>query len=108
MRRILIENARRKKQEGRGGGRYRVTLDDGDAIIQESDELLALDEALERLEARDPQAAQLVKLRYFAGLTVAQAAEALGVSLRSAERNWTYARTWLHADLADGDAKKSN
>ena len=72
-------------------------------MITESEELLALDEALERLQQRDPKSAELVKLRYFAGLTMVQAAEALGIPLRTAERNWTYARTWLHAELAEQD-----
>jgi RNA polymerase sigma factor (sigma-70 family) len=65
-----------------------------------AEDLLALDEALSLFSAADPQAAALVKLRYFAGLTVAQAAEALGISVRQAERNWTYARTWLHRQLS--------
>ena len=101
MRRILIENARRRIQPRRGGGRRRVPLDDADAMVSESDDLLALDEALDRLEQRDPKSAELVKLRYFAGLTMVQAAEALDIPLRTAERNWTYARTWLHAELAE-------
>ena len=65
-----------------------------------SDDLVALDESLSRLENQDPAAAKLVKLRYFAGMSVSEAAEALGVSLRTAERNWTYARTWLRRDLS--------
>jgi RNA polymerase sigma factor (TIGR02999 family) len=106
MRRILVENARRKQQHRRGGGRRRVTLDEADLQIEvPSEELLALDEALERLEARDPLAARLVKLRYFAGLTMAQAAEALDISLRTAERNWSYARTWLHREISKGDSR---
>jgi RNA polymerase sigma factor (TIGR02999 family) len=100
MRRIIIENARRKQQVGRGGDHRRISIDSlqiaDDAI---SDDLLALDESLGRLEAHDPTAAQLVKLRYFAGMTVHEAAESLGISQRTAERNWTYARTWLHRDL---------
>jgi RNA polymerase sigma factor (TIGR02999 family) len=100
MRRILVETARRKQQIGRGGDRQRVPFDDlqipADAP---SDDILALDESLARLEEHDPIAARLVKLRYFAGMTMAQAADALGISLRTAERNWTYARTWLHRDL---------
>ena len=66
-----------------------------------SDELLELDEALTRFERLDRQAAELVKLRYFAGLSMKQASEMLGVSMRTAERNWTYAKTWLHAELND-------
>ena len=68
------------------------------------DDLLSLDEALGRLEKTDPASAKLVNLRYFAGLTMPQAAEALGMSLRTAERNWTYARTWLHRELERGAA----
>ena len=101
MRRILIDKARRRMQPRRGGEHRRVELDEGDAVASESEELLALDEALSLLESKDSQAAQVVKLRYFAGLTMQQVADALGVSLRTAERNWTYARTWLHADLED-------
>ena len=100
MRRILIESARRKQQVGRGGDRQRIALDAVQiAADTPSDDLLALDESLHRLEEHDPAAAKLVKLRYFAGLTMPQAAEALGIPLRTAERNWTYARTWLHRDL---------
>jgi RNA polymerase sigma factor (TIGR02999 family) len=91
MRRILIENARRRHQPRRGGGLRRVPLDDADAIVNQSEELLALNDALLRLEQRDPPSAELVKLRYFAGLTMPQAAEALGIPLRTAERQWTYA-----------------
>ena len=69
-------------------------------VIPAAAGVVALDEALTKLEAKDPPAAQLVKLRFFAGLTMPQAAEALGISLRSAERNWTYARTWLQRELS--------
>ena len=104
MRRILIENARRKATVRRGGGHRRLPLDDADAIAaSQSEDLLTLDEALERLQQRDAQAAELVKLRYFAGLTMAQAAEAMGVSLRTSERNWTDASVWLRAELAEAE-----
>jgi len=100
MRRILIEAARRKQQVGRGGDRERIPFDAVQVAAEApSDDLLALDESLRRLEQHDPLAAQLVNLRYFAGLSMPQAAEALGMSLRTAERNWSYARTWLHRDL---------
>jgi RNA polymerase sigma factor (TIGR02999 family) len=100
MRRILVESARRKQQVGRGGGRRRVPLDAAEpSAAAPSGDLLALDESLARLEEQDPTAAQVVKLRYFAGMTMPEAAEALGMPLRTAERNWTYARTWLHRDL---------
>jgi RNA polymerase sigma factor (TIGR02999 family) len=96
MRRILVENARRKHRLKRGGGRAREDLDDLElAAPQVPDDLLALDEALSQLAATDPKAAELVKLRYFAGLTVKQAAEALGVSPRTADFLWAYARAWL-------------
>jgi RNA polymerase sigma factor (TIGR02999 family) len=100
MRRILVEQARHKRRTKHGGDRQRVDFDEGLAIADASaDNLLALDEALGRFEQVDPVAAKLVKLRYFAGLTMPQAAEALGIPLRTAERNWTYARTWLHREL---------
>jgi RNA polymerase sigma factor (TIGR02999 family) len=101
MRRILVENARRKQQPARGGGRQRVSIDMGQISADAAtDDLVALDESLRRLEEHDPVAARLVNLRFFAGLTMPQAAEALGISLRTAERNWTYARSWLHRDLS--------
>lgn len=104
MRRILVENARRKSQHRRGGGRRRVPLDEAELqMSMPSEELLALNETLERLEERDPLSARLVKLRFFAGLSMPQAAEALDISLRTAERNWSYARTWLHREMAKGD-----
>jgi len=100
MRRILIENARRKLADKRGGGRTRVSLHHVDAVtVAPPDELLALDEALERLGHRDPVAGQLVKLRYYAGLSLEQAAEALGVSTATAYRHWTFGRAWLHSQL---------
>lgn len=100
MRRILVENARRRGRLKRGGERKRLDLENLEVAADEvSDELLALDEALTKLGEADPAAAALVQLRYFAGLTTAQAAETLGISLRSAERLWTYARAWLRAAL---------
>jgi RNA polymerase sigma factor (TIGR02999 family) len=101
MRRILIEKARSKRRLKHGGDRRRVDLEDALRVTQgPSDELLALDEALHRLESLDPEAAQIVKLRFFTGLSMPAAAQALGLSLRSAERNWTYARTWLRRELS--------
>jgi RNA polymerase sigma factor (sigma-70 family) len=103
MRRILIERARRKRQVSRGGDRARVPLEGVEVADEPQDlaalDLVALDEALTRLEEHDPLAARLVKLRYFAGLTMPEAAEALDIPLRTAERNWTYARAWLHRAL---------
>jgi len=101
MRRILIEQARRKRRPKHGGDRRRIDLDDALSVAEAPcDDLLALDDALSRLEATDPLAAQVVKLRFFTGLSMPETAEALGVSLRTAERNWTYARTWLHRELS--------
>jgi RNA polymerase sigma factor (TIGR02999 family) len=99
MRRILVEKARRKRRHKHGGERRRVILHEAIAESPALD-LLALDEALSRLAATDALAANLVQLRYFGGLTMPEAAAALGISLRQAERNWTYARTWLHRELA--------
>jgi RNA polymerase sigma factor (TIGR02999 family) len=108
MRRILIENARRKKAHKRGGRRTRVALDSVDAVTAAPDELLALDEALERLGHHDAVAAQLVKLRYYAGLSVEQAGEALGIASATAYRHWTFGRAWLHGQLlADSDESGS-
>ena len=106
MRRILIESARRKKSDKHGGNWTRVSLDRADAVAAAPpDELLALDEALDQLGQNDPLAASLVKLRYFAGLSIEQAAESLGLSLATAYRHWTFARAWVHGRLAaDGEA----
>ena len=96
MRRILIDAARRKATTRHGGGRQRQALDpDVAAIPEPREDLLALDEALNRLEAEDPLKARLVKLRYFAGLSLPEAAAALGLSERTAGRHWAYARAWL-------------
>jgi RNA polymerase sigma factor (TIGR02999 family) len=96
MRRILIENARRKRRPKHGGDRARIDLDAvAIAAPDMADDLLSLDDALTQLAAADPQAAQLVKLRYFAGLTIQQAAEILGISPRAADFLWAYARAWL-------------
>jgi RNA polymerase sigma factor (TIGR02999 family) len=104
MRRILVEQARRKRRPKHGGDRRRVGLEEALSIAEApSDDPIALDEALNRFETIDPVAAQVVKLRYFAGLSMPQVAKALGVSLRTAERNWTYAKTWLHRELAQDD-----
>jgi RNA polymerase sigma factor (TIGR02999 family) len=103
MRRILVEQARRKQAKKRSGERQRIDLIDAPAPDNESEvDLLALDEALTQLAATDARAADLVKLRYFAGLTSAQAAEALGISSRTADRTWLYARTWLLKKLQAG------
>jgi RNA polymerase sigma factor (TIGR02999 family) len=96
MRRILIDNARQKQRQKRGGGRQRVPLAEADAVAQPpADDLLALDEALARLAAEHPVKAELVKLRYFAGLSEEEAAAVLGLSQATASRHWTFARAWL-------------
>ena len=96
MRRILVENARRKRTLKRGGTRVRRELEEAELAAPEPrEDLLALDEALTLLATRDRTAADLVQLRYFGGLSVADAARVLGLSLRSAERLWTYTRVWL-------------
>jgi RNA polymerase sigma factor (TIGR02999 family) len=104
MRRILIDKARRKATLKRGGNAKRESLDDLEIVAPETSgiDLLDLDAALERLSQTDAEAASLVKLRFFAGLTTEQAAEALKMSPRSAYYLWTYARSWLHRELAPG------
>jgi RNA polymerase sigma factor (TIGR02999 family) len=101
MRRILVEQARRRQADKRGGGRPRVDLpEDLAAPDALSDDLLALDEALDRLERHDPDAARLVKLRYFAGLSHQETAAALGISRGAADRLWALARAWLFRQLS--------
>jgi RNA polymerase sigma factor (TIGR02999 family) len=100
MRRILVENARRKRTEKHGGNLARRTLEDLPlATPALGDDLLALDEALDKLAKEEPVKAELVKLRHFAGLTVDQAAEALHISPATADRYWAYARAWLHSQI---------
>jgi RNA polymerase sigma factor (TIGR02999 family) len=124
MRRILVERARRRQRIRHGGGHQRVDFerldpakltlaDDVDVAddVGHADELLALDEALDRLAVHEPQAADVVKLRYFGGLTADQAADSLGISLRTANRQWAYARAWLYQQLtkqrsSSGDAQR--
>ena len=101
MRRILIDNARRKLAQKRGGGLTRQPLD-AVAAPGPDEELVALDEALEKLAALDPLKARLVELRYFAGLTGEQAAAALGISPTTADRHWAYARAWLQTEVRGG------
>lgn len=101
MRRILVESARRRKQIKRGGDVEREALDASELVAPEvSGDLLDLDAALDKLEREDPQSAQLVKLRYFAGLTIPQAAEILSISPRKADFLWSFARAWLRRELA--------
>jgi RNA polymerase sigma factor (TIGR02999 family) len=102
MRRILVEKARKKRRVRHGGEFQRVDLDDGAVIVKSPDEhFLAIDEALERLERISAPRAKIVKLRYFAGLTVPQAANAMGVSITSAERYWRFAKAWLLAEVSE-------
>ena len=100
MRRILVEQARSKGRQKRGGGRQRIDIDAIDVAIQATpDQLLAIDEALDKLRREDAAVYELVKLRYFAGMNIEQAAEALGISAPTAYRHWNYARAWLHSEL---------
>jgi RNA polymerase sigma factor (TIGR02999 family) len=102
MRRILVEAARRKRRTKHGGGRNRIDLDPAQPIDADTHlDLVALDTALTRLATEDPQAAKLVELRHFAGLSVAEAAQALNISPRTADRVWSFARAWLHRELTD-------
>jgi RNA polymerase sigma factor (TIGR02999 family) len=102
MRRILVENARRKRGLKHGGGRHRRSLDpNGLAAPEAAEDLLALDEALTRLAATEPRVAELVKLRYFAGLTIPQAAAQLQISPRTADTWWSYAKAWFQAALQE-------
>jgi RNA polymerase sigma factor (TIGR02999 family) len=104
MRRILIDKARRRGTEKHGGGRQRLDLDNVEVAADErSADLLDLDEALTRFAAEDPVKAQLVTLRYFAGLSVQEAADILGISRATADRWWSYARTWLYCELRGTD-----
>ena len=100
MRRILIENARRKRAARHGGGQTRLDINEIEiATDAPDDELLAVSDTLEKLAEHDSQMAELVKLRYFVGLTTEEAAEVLGISLRTAERWWTYSRAWLYQEF---------
>jgi RNA polymerase sigma factor (TIGR02999 family) len=105
MRRILIDNARRKRAAKRGGQLRRHDFDPNQFhAVAESDDLLALYEAMDRLATAEPQVAELVKLRYFAGLSISQAAATLGIAPRTADSWWAYARAWLLSELEDGDS----
>jgi RNA polymerase sigma factor (TIGR02999 family) len=100
MRRILIDGARRKRTEKHGGQRQRVHLDEVEPVAEPSSpDLLALDEALTKLAEEDPVKARLVTLRYFGGMSVQEAADVLGISRATADRYWSYARTWLYCEL---------
>ena len=104
MRRILVERARRRQSQKHGGQMRRVDLKIASAFTEDQGEdLLALDEALTRFEQQWPAKAKLVKLRYFAGMTIAEASQAMGVSTATAERYWSFARAWLHSQLKAND-----
>jgi RNA polymerase sigma factor (TIGR02999 family) len=104
MRRILIESARRKRRHRHGGGRRRVSLGELPAVERSPDDLLALDDALLRLAADDPASADLVKLRFYGGFSVEEAAHALAISRAQGYRHWNYARAWLRCALDDDAA----
>ena len=109
MRRILVDSARRKKSQMRGGGRQRLGLDDLDvpiSISERPEDLVRLDDALSRLAQQDPEVAEIVKLRYFGGLTLEQAAEVKGISRRTAGRYWGYARLWLFREVTREDGQE--
>jgi RNA polymerase sigma factor (TIGR02999 family) len=106
MRRILVDNARRKKRPKHGGDRQRVDLDTRISLDPEPDDLVALDGALGRLAVEDAPAAELVKLHFFAGLAIEKAGELLGLSRASAYRLWAYARAWLRAEIEDGNQSR--
>ena len=101
MRRILVENARRKRRKKHGGDLGRLELREADLpVLPVPDEMIALDEALSKLAKEDSVVADLVKLRYFAGLTMQESASVLGIGVRTAERYWTFARAWLHREIS--------
>ncbi|MCU0915412.1 MAG: sigma-70 family RNA polymerase sigma factor [Planctomycetes bacterium] len=103
MRRILVDNARRKGRFKRGGAREQIALDEVSVPLEESPEdMIALDEALTKLARAEPEAFELVRLRYFAGLTQQQAADILGMPHRTADRTWAYARAWLYQEMTRG------
>jgi RNA polymerase sigma factor (TIGR02999 family) len=103
MRRILVENARHKRSLKQGGAQHRVGIDEAELVMDgPSVDLIALDEALTRLAEEDAQLAELVKLRYFAGLGLEQVAQIQGITRRTATSHWAYARAWLHRIVAEG------
>jgi RNA polymerase sigma factor (TIGR02999 family) len=105
MRRILVDHARTKQRQKRGGDRQRIELhDDLKVSAQRDEDLLAVDEAILKLAERDPRQAKIVELRFFGGLTVAEVAEVLGVSKRTVESEWTMIRAWLRRELSDEES----
>ena len=108
MRRILVENARRKHAVKRGGGKARVPLEEFHRVTESPEDLLDLDDALTRFAAEQPDKARLVQLRFFAGLSNPDAAASLGISVATAERWWAFARAWLYSELQRGEEKSSD
>ncbi len=102
MRRILLDHARARGRVKRGGGRARLTLSDVTDLATKPDEIVRFDDAFRRLERESPEAAAIVRLRFFAGLSVEQTAEALGVSTSTVDRRWAFARAWLYQAFRDG------
>jgi RNA polymerase sigma factor (TIGR02999 family) len=107
MRRILIEQARRKKLPKHGGGRRRIDLNEAHRLLETSEDLLLMDDALDRLSAEDATAVEIVKLRLYAGLSVEEAADALGVARATAYRHWSFARAWLRCELGGDQSPAS-
>ena len=104
MRRILVENARRKKRPKHGGDRHRVELVETASLDEgRSDEVLAVSEALDRLAEESPEAAALAKLRYFAGMSIQEAADALRIARSTASKRWTYAKSYLYCQMKDAE-----
>ncbi len=108
MRRILVENARQRAATKRGGGNLRIPLEEFHRIVDSPEDLMDLDDALNRFAAEEPEKANLVHLRFFAGLTSEEAAEALGISLATAERWWSYAKAWLYVELRNDRTDSEN
>lgn len=107
MRRILVDQARRKGRLRHGGGKFRANFENIEGVaVSQTDDLPAIDEALARLEAEDPRKGQIVNLRYFVGLTEQEVADVLGVSLSTVEREWRYCRRWLYTQLRQGDTEQ--
>lgn len=106
MRRILIDRARAKRAKKRGGGQRPMRLESVELTLDPPEQLLDLDAALDKLAGEDPRKADLVKLMYFAGLDIADAAEVLGIGKRTAERDWRYCRSWLFHELKHGDTSE--
>ena len=99
MRRILVDSARRKRRLRHGGGQARIELEEVNIAMEDDEQLLAVNEALDKLATSNPEKAELVKLRYFVGMTIEEAAQVLGISEATAKRHWAYSRAWLSAEI---------